>query len=120
MTLNPSPFGLLVRLRRGLRPFVRAQVRELERDRMGVYAIWEPAEYGDDGATCSYVGMSLTCVRRRLLDHLSDEVNPELRYRLQDFRDHVSFSVVFTEGDAETRALESYAIREWEPAANRR
>ena len=62
---------------------------------------------------------NLTCVRRRLLQHLSDEENPELRKQLHLFRDIVQFSVVFTEGRQETLTLETTVIREWQPETNR-
>ena len=76
---NPTPFALLLQLQRNPRPFTRAQVQQLPRDRQGVYAIWEPPEYGESTDTCAYVGMSTTCITTRLLDHISDETNPELR-----------------------------------------
>ena len=66
-----------------------------------------------------YVGQSTTCVRRRLIQHLSNEENPELRRQLRMFRDLVQFSVVFTVGQTETLALETTLIREWQPETNR-
>ena len=117
---NPSPFALLIQLQRNSKPFTRAVVRALPRDRQGVYAIWEPSEFGETTDKCAYVGMSTTCIRARLLSHINDETNPELRYHLRDFRDHVTFTVVFTNGDAETRALERHAITTWNPPTNRR
>ena len=120
MDSNPTPFALLLQLQRNPRPFTRAQVQQLPRDRQGVYAIWEPPELGQSSDTCTYVGMSTTCIRRRLLDHISDETNPQLRHHLQDFRDHLTFTIVFTTGDTQTRALERHAINTWQPPTNRR
>ena len=120
MPANPTPFALLLQLQRNPRPFTRAQVQQLPPNRQGVYAISEPPEFGESPDTCAYVGMATTCIRRRLLDHINDETNPDLRYHLQDFRDHLTFTIVFTTGDAETRALERHAIDTWQPPTNRR
>ena len=57
-----------------------------------------------------YIGMSTTCVRRRLLEHLANEANPELRRQLRMFPDLVEFSVTFTESEEETRELEAAII----------
>ena len=119
MPTNPTPFALLHQLQRDRRPFERVEVRKLPLDRHGVYAIWEPPEYAGSDAKCAYVGMSITCVRRRLLDHINNETNPALRNHLRDFRDHVTFTVVFTDGDPETRDLERHAIDSLEPVCNR-
>ena len=58
-------------------------------------------------------------LRRRLLQHLSDEDNPKLRRQLHMFRDIVQFSAVFTTGERETLELERTLIRDWQPETNR-
>ena len=78
-TDNPlTSFATRYQLEQNRRPFKRKEVRELPIDRYGVYALWIPGEI-EEAYTCLYVGLSITCVRRRLLDHLSYEENPELR-----------------------------------------
>ncbi|MCY4113253.1 MAG: hypothetical protein OXG33_04840 [Chloroflexi bacterium] len=113
-----TPFAAKYRLERELRPFTRDEVRRLPRDRSGLYALWLAAET-EGGHERLYLGMSTTCVRRRLLDHLSNETNPELRRELRLFGDRVEFSAVFTTGDRETRELESALLRDWRPDTNR-
>ena len=117
-----TPFTAKYRLARNLQPFTREQVQGLERDRLGLYALWLPGA-SDDVPECLYVGMSATCVRRRLLDHLSDEQNPELAREFRLFGGaptRISFSVAYTETEAETRSLEAAVIGEWQPRTNRR
>ena len=111
-----TPLGLKYQLERQHRLFNREEVRQLERDRSGVYALWLPGETDE----CLYVGMSDTCVRRRLLQHLSNETNPELREQLRLFHDIVDFSAAFTNSEDETLALEDDIIRAWRPQTNRR
>ena len=108
-------FALKYQLERETRAFGRAEVRGLPRDRRGVYALWLPAGGAPE---CLYVGISTTCIRRRLLDHLSDEKNPELRRQLYMFRDSVRFSTAFTESDEQTRELEAALVSEWQPLCN--
>ena len=81
-----TPFGLKYRLERELRPFNRVEVRRLPRQRTGVYALWLPIEY-EGRHECLYVGMSETCVRQRLIQHLQNETNPRLLRQLRLFRD---------------------------------
>ena len=113
-----TSFATRYQLERNRRPFKRRQVRELPKDRYGVYALWIPGEI-DDAYTCLYIGLSVTCVRRRLLDHLSYEENPELRQQLRMFEDLVTFSVAFTENEAETNLLETSVIQDLQPLTNR-
>ena len=113
-----TSFATRYQLERNRRPFKRKKVRELIVDRSGVYALWIPSEI-EDAYTCLYVGLSITCVRRRLLDHLTYEDNPELRKYLQMFVDLVTFSVAFTENEAETHLLETSVIQAWQPITNR-
>ena len=113
-----NPFSVKYRLERERQPFTRKAVLQLPKDRCGLYALWLPTGT-DDAPERLYVGESTTCVRRRLLQHLSDEENPELRRQLRMFRDHIQFSVVFTEGRQETLALETTLIRELQPETNR-
>jgi excinuclease UvrABC nuclease subunit len=110
-------FSVKYQLEHERQPFTREAVRQLPKDRCGLYALWIPTGTEDAQETL-YVGQSSTCVRRRLLQHLSDEVNPELRHQLRLFRDLVQFSVAFTEGQQETLELETLVIREWEPETN--
>ena len=49
-----TPLGLKYQLERQRHPFNREEVRQLERDRSGVYALWLPGEPSE----CVYVGMS--------------------------------------------------------------
>ncbi len=117
-----TPFTAKYQLRRNLRPFTRREVRGLERDRLGLYALWLPAA-SEDTPECLYVGMSGTSVRRRLLDHLNNEDNPELRREFRLFGrppTQIRFSVTFTENEAETRELETAVIADWQPRTNRR
>ena len=113
-----TPFAAKYQLERELRPFTREEVRRLPRDRYGLYALWLAAET-EGGHERLYLGMSTTCVRRRLLDHLNNETNPELRRELRLFRDRVEFSTTFTIGERETRDLETSLIRDWQPETNR-
>ena len=113
-----TSFATRYQLERNRRPFKRETVRELPIDRCGVYALWIPGEI-EDAYTCLYVGLSITCVQRRLLDHLSYEENPELRKYLQMFIDLVTFSIAFTEKEAETHLLETSVIQKWQPITNR-
>ena len=61
-----TPFAAKYQLERDLRPFTREEVRRLPRDRPGLYALWLAAET-EGGHERLYLGMSTTCVRRRLL-----------------------------------------------------
>ncbi len=110
-----NPFALKYQLERDTRPFLRAEVQSLPRDRRGVYALWLPA---GELPECLYVGISTTCIRRRLLDHLSNETNPELRRQLYMFRDTVRFAAAFTDSDDHTRQLEAALISDWQPLCN--
>ena len=69
-----TPLGLKYQLERERRPFNRDQLRQLERDRTGVYSLWVPDGGPDE---CLYVGMSDTCIRRRLLQHLNNGPTPD-------------------------------------------
>ena len=113
-----NPFSAKYRLERERQPFTREAVRQLPRDRCGLYALWLPTGT-DDAPERLYIGVSTTCVRRRLLQHLSNEENPELRRQLRMFPNLVQFSVVFTEGRQETLALETTLIQELQPETNR-
>ena len=110
--------ALMYLLERRLRPFESDEVRKLPTDRWGVYALWLPSG-GENAPECLYVGISTTCIRRRLLDHLSRETNPGLRTELRLFRDTVLFSIAYTSGERETLDLETSVIRRWKPRTNR-
>ena len=113
-----TPFSLKYQLERNIVPFNRDEVRGLPRSRPGVYALWLPTGQ-KDVYECLYVGMSETCTRRRLLQHLSNETNPKLREQFRMFREIVKFSAAFTQGEKQTRALEALIIRDWQPGTNR-
>ena len=118
VTASASLFQIQYQLERKREPFARAAVLRLPKERCGLYALWLPT--GEERVyERLYAGVSTTCVRRRLLQHLSDEQNPELRQQLRMFGELVHFSVVFTEGREETLALETALIREWQPVTNR-
>ena len=112
-----TPLGLKYQLERERRPFNGGELRQLETNRTGVYALWLPGGGPDE---CLYVGMSDTCIRRRLLQHLNNETNPELRDLLRLYRDTVKFSTAFTGTEDETLALEDDIIKAWKPVTNRR
>ena len=79
-----------------------------------------PDRHGGRAPERLYIGVSTTCVRRRLLQHLSDEENPELRKQLRMFPDLVQFSVVFTEGATGDVGLGNDGnSRDWQPETNR-
>ena len=118
MTGGPRTLlGLKYQLERGRRPFQRGELRQLDRNHTGVYALWLPNGGPDE---CLYVGMSDTCVRRRLLQHLNNETNPELRNLLRLYRDTVEFSAAYTSTEDETLELEDAIIKAWQPVTNRR
>lgn len=109
--------GLKYQLERERSRFNGEQIKKLQRNRSGVYALWIPEGEPDE---CLYVGMSDTCIRRRLLEHLNREANPELRNLLRLYRDTVEFSTAFTGNDDETLSLEDAIIQAWRPITNRR
>ena len=110
-----NPFALKYQLERKFRPFRSDEVRRLPVDKRGVYALWLPS---GDFPECLYVGISTTCVRQRLLSHLYNETNDELRRELDMFGDDVRFSVAFTEDDTQTRELEARVVGDWQPRCN--
>ena len=112
-----TPLGLMYQLERNRCPFDRDQLLQLARNRAGVYALWVPGGGPDE---CLYVGMSSTCIRRRLLQHLNNETNSKLRELLRLFSGITEFSVALTGSDDETLLLEDAIIRSWRPVTNRR
>ena len=112
-----TPLGLKYQLERERRLFNRSELRQLERNQTGVYTLWVPHGGPDE---CLYVGMSDTCVRRRLLEHLNNEANPELRNLLRLYRDTVEFSAAYTGTEDETPELEDVIIKAWRPVTNRK
>ncbi len=112
-----TPLGLKYQLEGDRRPFNRDQLLQLARNRTGVYALWVPSGGPDE---CLYVGMSSTCIRRRLLQHLNNETNSKLRELLRLFCGITEFSVALTGSDDETLSLEDAIIRSWRPVTNRR
>lgn len=118
MTNGPrTPLGLKYQLENQRLPFNRKEVLQLETNRTGVYALWLPNGGPDE---CLYVGMSDTCIRRRLLQHLNNEANPELRDLLKLYRDTMEFSVALTGDEDETLSLEDDIIKAWKPVTNRK
>ena len=113
-----TSFAVQYQLERNHRPFRRESIRQLQENRCGVYALWIPGDI-EDAYTCLYVGISTTSVRRRLLEHLSYEENPQLRQQLRMFEDIVTFTVAFTKNDVETQLLETAVIQKWQPLTNR-
>jgi hypothetical protein len=115
--MNTSLFHIQYQLEQRRVPFTRNAVLQLPKGRCGLYAIWLPDDIG--GYERLYAGLSTTCIRRRLLQHLSDEQNPELRIQLRTFGELIHFSVAFTEDPKQTLALETELIRTWQPETNR-
>ncbi len=114
-----TPFTLKYRLEQEHQPYLSETVRQLPRNRIGVYALWLPSG-GPEEYECLYVGKSETCIRKRLLDHVrDDEPNPLLHRELRLFSGTVEFSVAYTSSEDETDALETATIRDWQPLANR-
>lgn len=114
-----TPFELRYQLTQNFRPYTREEVSRLPRGRRGVYVIWTPSEY-DGSPAPLYAGKSETCVRRRLLEHLSDrEPNIELRWELNLMPSYIQFTIALTRSPKETDALETYIIRHLQPQTNR-
>ena len=117
--MSSNPFALKYQLERDLRPFNKEEVQNLEKNRFGLYTIWVPAESGGENEYI-YTGMSQSCLRRRLMDHLREtETNPKLRNEVKLFRDVIRFSVAYTSTKEETRRLEKNVIADWRPFTNR-
>ena len=116
---HATVFAVMYKLERNLRPYTRQEVRRLPKGQSGVYAIWLPSRL-KDAPQCLYVGISWTCVRRRLLDHLTnDEPNPGLLTDLRLFRDTVLFSTAIMPVDREIlEPLESAIVSKWQTATN--
>ena len=110
VTRNTSLFNVEYQLERERVPFTRQAVLSLPKERCGLYAIWLPTGDEDEYERL-YAGVSKTCVRRRLREHLSDEKNPELRKNIHIFGELIHFSVVFTEDPEHTLELETQLIR---------
>lgn len=118
VTRDTSLFNTQYQLERERVPFTREAISSLPRNRCGLYAIWLPT--GDENEyERLYAGISKTCVRRRLLEHFSNEKNPELRKNIHMFGELIHFSVVFTENPEHTLELETQLIRNWQPETNR-
>ena len=115
--MERTVLGLQYQLERELRPFALAEVQGLPRNQVGVYALWLPG--GRALPECLYVGVATTCLRRRLLQHLQQETNPELQRELRLFGPHLQFSAAATQGRAATLELETALIRHWQPRCNR-
>ena len=112
-----TPLGLKYQLENQQLPFNREQLLQLETNRAGVYALWLPGGGPDE---CLYVGMSDTCIRHRLLQHLNNETNPQLRDLMRLYRDTVEFSIALTGDEDKTLSLEDDIIKAWRPVTNRK
>lgn len=110
-------FALKYSLERDFLPFTREEVRKLPKDRIGVYAFWL-VDDDDEIQSCLYVGISKTCMRRRLRSHLFNETNSELRHQFELFSDVVRFTFAFTDSPEQTRELEAALVRAWQPECN--
>ena len=118
VTRNTSIFNIQYQLEQKRIPFTQQAVLSLPENRCGLYAIWLPT--GDAGDyERLYAGISKTCIRRRLDEHLSNEKNPELRKNIHIFGELIHFSVVFTEDPEHTLELETELIHSWQPETNR-
>ena len=118
MTDGPrTPLGLKYQLENQRIPFSEEQLLQLVVNQTGVYALWVPNGGPDE---CLYVGMSDTCLRRRLTEHLKWETNRILRPLLSLYRDIVEFSTALTGNEDEILSLEDDIIKDWKPVANRR
>ena len=115
--MERTVLGLQYQLERELRPFALAEVQRLPRNQVGVYALWLPTSRALP--ECLYVGVATTCLRRRLLQHLQQETNPELQRELRLFGPHLQFSAAATQGRAATLELETALIGHWKPRCNR-
>lgn len=115
--MDTSLFYIQYQLEQHRIPFTRTSVGQLPKGRCGLYALWLPDDIS--GYERLYAGISTTCIRRRLLQHLSDEQNPELRIQLRTFGELIHFSIVFTDNPEQTLALETELIRTWQPKTNR-
>lgn len=110
-------FALKYSLERDFRPFTRQELRTIPRNTIGVYAFWLIA--GEDEIhACLYVGISKTCLRRRLQSHLTNETNPKLRRQFEMYGDAIRFTFAFTGSDEQTRELEADLIGDWQPECN--
>ena len=117
--MSASSFALKYQLEQNLRPYNREEVLKLKKNQTGLYVIWVPAEAGG-GYEYIYAGMSRTCLRRRLRQHLSpSEGNAKLSGEIHLFRDIVMFSVAYTQTREETHPLEKHLIADWQPFTNR-
>lgn len=113
-----SLFNIKYQLEQIRVPFTRERVLHLPQNRCGLYAIWLPTGNENEYKRL-YAGVSKTCVRRRLLTHLSDEKNPKLRQRFRIFGELIHFSVAFTEDPKHILELETELVRAWQPETNR-
>ena len=112
-------FTVKHQLQNNMQPYNRDQVRKLPENLTGLYAIWLP-DGAPDANEPLYVGMSDTCIRTRLLQHLSrEETNLELRAELRMFRDSVRFSFVCIGGREEIFAFERAVTKSFQPNTNR-
>ena len=114
---NPSPFALQYQLRNNRRPYNRAQINKLPKERSGIYAIW--LHTGDEQLPqCIYVGQSTECIRSRLLQHLANETNRKLSPIIHGLPNMLQVSFAYTSGYQETLDLETEMIRALKPETN--
>lgn len=112
-----TPLGLKYQLENLRCPFNGDELRQLKWQQKGVYALWLPNGGPEE---CLYVGMSDTCLRRRLREHLTQETNPHLRRLLRLYQNIVEFSTALTTNEDQILDLESEIITAWRPVTNRK
>ena len=112
-----TPLGLKYQLENQRIPFNADELRDFAWRQTGVYALWLPDGGHDE---CLYVGISDTCLRRRLREHLNHETNPKLRKLLRLYKDSVEFSIALTGNEDEILDLEDEIIKAWRPVTNRK
>ena len=78
----------------------------------GLYCFWVRGK-------CLYVGMSAN-LQRRLRQHCTIEDNPTLKNYFNVYRNEINMSLAYKNtSESELRTLESYAISQLHPIANR-
>lgn len=111
-------WGVQYRLKRNRFTLDEANVRSrVAKDKPGIYAIWIPT-VAIDVFRCSYVGMSSTDIRGRLLAHLRDAQNDQLHRDLRHFEGFATFSFEYAKDGRDAKALETAMIKWLSPQCN--
>ena len=114
---NPSPFALQYQLLNNRQPYNRAQINKIPKDKSGIYAIWLHTS-DENLPECIYVGMSDTCLKTRLMQHLTNETNRKLRPIIHRLQNMLQVSFAYTHGYQETLDLETEMIHALKPETN--